>query len=129
MHINKGKAKLRISPNFLMTFTKDRGIEIIPCSKMQYTSSILHGNTSMQLSFVKVIKILDEILSFAFPLLICIYKRLMMDLFYVSSLLKTRVFTNPVGELVNMNHRENQCAEYDIFIIWNFPQGLGLKVK
>ncbi|XP_052021293.1 vomeronasal type-2 receptor 116-like isoform X2 [Apodemus sylvaticus] len=47
----------------------------------------------------------------------------------VSSVLKTRVFTNPVGELVSMNHRENQCAEYDIFIIWNFPQGLGLKVK
>ncbi|XP_028640503.1 vomeronasal type-2 receptor 116-like isoform X2 [Grammomys surdaster] len=47
----------------------------------------------------------------------------------VASLLKTRVFTNPVGELVNMNHRENQCAEYDIFNIWNFPQGLGIKVK
>ncbi|EDL02523.1 mCG1040741, isoform CRA_d, partial [Mus musculus] len=47
----------------------------------------------------------------------------------VSSLMKTRVFTNPVGELVNMKHRENQCTEYDIFIIWNFPQGLGLKVK
>ena len=43
--------------------------------------------------------------------------------------MKTRVFTNPVGELVNMNHRENQCTEYDICIIWNFPQGLGLKVK
>ncbi|EDL07470.1 vomeronasal 2, receptor family protein isoform X2 [Mus musculus] len=47
----------------------------------------------------------------------------------VSSLLKTRVFTNPVGELVNMMHGENECTEYDIFIIWNFPQGLGLKVK
>ena len=47
----------------------------------------------------------------------------------MSSLLKTMVFTNPVGELVNMNHRENKCAEYDIFIIWNFPQGFGLKVK
>nr|AAI66002.1 Vomeronasal 2, receptor, 122 [synthetic construct] len=47
----------------------------------------------------------------------------------VSSLMKTRVFMNPVGELVNMKHRENQCTEYDIFIIWNFPQGLGLKVK
>ncbi|GAB1294880.1 Vomeronasal 2, receptor 17 [Apodemus speciosus] len=47
----------------------------------------------------------------------------------VSTFLKTRIFTNPVGELVNMNHRENQCAEYDIFIIWNFPQGFGLKVK
>ena len=28
-----------------------------------------------------------------------------------------------------MSHRENECAEYSIFIIWNFPQGLGLKVK
>lgn len=36
---------------------------------------------------------------------------------------------NPVVELVNMKNRENQCTEYDIFIIWNFPQGLGLKVK
>ncbi|XP_028640300.1 vomeronasal type-2 receptor 116-like, partial [Grammomys surdaster] len=44
----------------------------------------------------------------------------------VASMLKTRVFTNPVGELVNMNHRENECAEYGIFNIWNFPQGLGL---
>ncbi|XP_052023992.1 vomeronasal type-2 receptor 116-like isoform X2 [Apodemus sylvaticus] len=47
----------------------------------------------------------------------------------VSYVLKTRVFTNPVGELVSMNHRENQCGGYDIFIIWNFPQSLGLKVK
>jgi len=53
----------------------------------------------------------------------------MIHLFQVASLLKTRVFTNPVGELVNMNHKENQCAKYDIFIIWNFPKGLGLKVK
>jgi vomeronasal 2 receptor len=30
---------------------------------------------------------------------------------------------------VNMMHGENECTEYDIFIIWNFPQGLGLKVK
>ncbi|XP_028639932.1 vomeronasal type-2 receptor 116-like, partial [Grammomys surdaster] len=47
----------------------------------------------------------------------------------VASMLKTRVFINPVGELVNMNHRENECAQYDIFNIWNFPQDLGLKVK
>ncbi|XP_052019495.1 vomeronasal type-2 receptor 116-like isoform X2 [Apodemus sylvaticus] len=57
------------------------------------------------------------------------YKGIFTDCQQVSSLLKTRVFTNPVGELVNMSHRENQCAEYDIFIIWNFPQGFGLKVK
>ncbi|GAB1291549.1 Vomeronasal 2, receptor 88 [Apodemus speciosus] len=47
----------------------------------------------------------------------------------MNSLLKTRVFTKPVGELVDMSHRENQCAQYDIFMIWNFPQGFGLKVK
>ncbi|XP_031205858.1 vomeronasal type-2 receptor 116-like isoform X1 [Mastomys coucha] len=47
----------------------------------------------------------------------------------IASLLKKRVFTNPVGELVNMNLRKTLCAEYDIFNIWNFPQGFGLKVK
>ncbi|XP_031205855.1 vomeronasal type-2 receptor 116-like isoform X3 [Mastomys coucha] len=47
----------------------------------------------------------------------------------IASLLKKRVFTNPVGELVNMNLRKNLCAKYDIFNIWNFPQGFGLKVK
>ncbi|NP_001098094.1 vomeronasal 2, receptor 13 isoform 2 precursor [Mus musculus] len=56
-------------------------------------------------------------------------KGIFTDCQQVASLLKTRVFTNPVGELVNMKHRENQCADYDIFIIWNFPKGLGLKVK
>ncbi|NP_001092955.4 vomeronasal 2 receptor, 67 precursor [Rattus norvegicus] len=56
-------------------------------------------------------------------------KGVFTDCQQVASLLKTRVFTNPLGELVNMNHRENQCIEHDIFIIWNFPQGLGLKVK
>nr|XP_034342413.1 vomeronasal type-2 receptor 116-like isoform X3 [Arvicanthis niloticus] len=56
-------------------------------------------------------------------------KGLFMDCLQVASLLKTRVFTNPVGELVNMNHRDNQCEDYDIFFTWNFPQGFGLKVK
>ncbi|XP_021010773.1 vomeronasal type-2 receptor 116-like isoform X2 [Mus caroli] len=56
-------------------------------------------------------------------------KGMFTDCQQVSSMLKSRIFTNPVGELVNMKHRENQCADYDIFIIWNFPQGLGLKVK
>ncbi|XP_032772232.1 vomeronasal type-2 receptor 116-like isoform X4 [Rattus rattus] len=56
-------------------------------------------------------------------------KGVFTDCQQVASLVKTRVFTNPVGELVNMNHRENHCVDYDIFIIWNFPEGLGLKVK
>ncbi|XP_028638135.1 vomeronasal type-2 receptor 116-like isoform X2 [Grammomys surdaster] len=38
-------------------------------------------------------------------------------------------FTNPVGDRVNMNQRDKLQEEYDIFYIWNFPQGLGLKVK
>ncbi|XP_036031972.1 vomeronasal type-2 receptor 116-like, partial [Onychomys torridus] len=45
------------------------------------------------------------------------------------SFLRKTHFTNPVGEKVNMNQRENLQAEYDIFQIWNFPNGFGLKVK
>ncbi|XP_059109641.1 vomeronasal type-2 receptor 116-like isoform X3 [Peromyscus eremicus] len=45
------------------------------------------------------------------------------------SFLRKTHFTNPVGQKVNMNQRENQQAEYDIFLVWNFPNGLGLKVK
>ncbi|XP_076420470.1 vomeronasal type-2 receptor 116-like [Peromyscus maniculatus bairdii] len=45
------------------------------------------------------------------------------------SFLRKTHFTNPVGEKVNINQRENQKAEYDIFHIWNFPNGFGLKVK
>ena len=44
------------------------------------------------------------------------------------SLRKTQ-FTNPVGDRVNMNQRDKLKEEYDIFYIWNSPQGLGLKVK
>ncbi|XP_059108291.1 vomeronasal type-2 receptor 116-like isoform X5 [Peromyscus eremicus] len=47
----------------------------------------------------------------------------------VASLLKKSVFTNPFGELVDMNLRGKLCADYDIYNIWNFPQGFGLKVK
>ncbi|XP_038196799.1 vomeronasal type-2 receptor 116-like [Arvicola amphibius] len=45
-----------------------------------------------------------------------------------SFLRKTR-FTNPVGDRVIMNLKENLQEEYGIFQIWNFPYGLGLKVK
>ncbi|KAL6085362.1 hypothetical protein STEG23_020640, partial [Scotinomys teguina] len=48
---------------------------------------------------------------------------------WMASLLKKRVFTNPIGEVVDMNLRAKLCADYDIYNIWNFPQGLGLKVK
>ncbi|XP_003748781.2 vomeronasal type-2 receptor 116-like isoform X2 [Rattus norvegicus] len=45
------------------------------------------------------------------------------------SFLRKTSFTNPVGDRVNMNQRHKQKEEYDIFYIWNFPQGLGIKVK
>ncbi|XP_052618829.1 vomeronasal type-2 receptor 116-like isoform X3 [Peromyscus californicus insignis] len=45
------------------------------------------------------------------------------------SFLRKTHFTNPVGEKVNMNQRENLQAEYYIFQIWNFPNGIGFKVK
>ncbi|XP_059108268.1 vomeronasal type-2 receptor 116-like isoform X3 [Peromyscus eremicus] len=51
------------------------------------------------------------------------------DCHQMASLLKNKVFTNPIGELVDMNLRGKQCADYDIYNIWNFPQGFGLKVK
>ncbi|XP_059109656.1 vomeronasal type-2 receptor 116-like isoform X2 [Peromyscus eremicus] len=45
------------------------------------------------------------------------------------SFLRKTHFTNPIGEKVNMNQRENLQAAYDIFQIWNFPNGFGFKVK
>ncbi|KAL6035103.1 hypothetical protein STEG23_034522, partial [Scotinomys teguina] len=47
----------------------------------------------------------------------------------IASLLKKSVFTNPIGELVDINLRGKLCADYDIYYIWNFLQGFGLKVK
>ncbi|CAO2589914.1 Vomeronasal type-2 receptor 116, partial [Lemmus lemmus] len=45
------------------------------------------------------------------------------------SLLRKTQFTNPVGDRVNMDQKKKRQPEYDIFQIWNFPNGLGLKVK
>ncbi|XP_003515686.1 vomeronasal type-2 receptor 116 [Cricetulus griseus] len=45
------------------------------------------------------------------------------------SILRKTQFTNPSGDRVNMNKKENLEAEYNIFQILNFPQGLGFKVK
>ncbi|KAK7797737.1 hypothetical protein U0070_011552, partial [Myodes glareolus] len=45
------------------------------------------------------------------------------------SILRKTHFTNPVGDRVTMNQKEKLQPEYDIFQIWNFPNGLGLKVK
>ncbi|XP_062035362.1 vomeronasal type-2 receptor 116-like [Lepus europaeus] len=42
--------------------------------------------------------------------------------------LKNLQFTNPAGDLVNLNHKRNLEAEYDILSFWNFPYGVGHKV-
>ncbi|XP_048196836.1 vomeronasal type-2 receptor 116-like [Perognathus longimembris pacificus] len=38
-------------------------------------------------------------------------------------------FTNPVGEPVVLNEERKLEAEYDIVNFWNFPEGLGQRVK
>ncbi|XP_075820137.1 vomeronasal type-2 receptor 116-like [Microtus pennsylvanicus] len=43
--------------------------------------------------------------------------------------LKDKQFTNHAGEQVNLNEKMKLNAEYDILNYWNFPEGLGLKVK
>nr|XP_051687082.1 vomeronasal type-2 receptor 116-like [Oryctolagus cuniculus] len=43
--------------------------------------------------------------------------------------LKNLQFTNPAGDLVNLNHKRNLEAEYDILNFWNFPYGFRRKVK
>ena len=53
----------------------------------------------------------------------------MLPVFQVKSLLRKTHFTNLVGDRVTMNQKEKLQPEYDIFQIWNFPNGLGLKVK
>ncbi|XP_038194839.1 vomeronasal type-2 receptor 116-like isoform X2 [Arvicola amphibius] len=49
--------------------------------------------------------------------------------FKLHSFLRKTRFTNPVGDTVIMNQKEKLQEEYNIFQIWNFPYGLGLKVK
>nr|XP_044997329.1 vomeronasal type-2 receptor 116-like [Jaculus jaculus] len=43
--------------------------------------------------------------------------------------LKNMQFINPIGDLVTINEKTKYEADYDIFHISNFPQGLGIKVK
>ncbi|XP_059108631.1 vomeronasal type-2 receptor 116-like isoform X1 [Peromyscus eremicus] len=38
-------------------------------------------------------------------------------------------FVNPAGDVINMNQKEKLQAEYGIYYIYNFPHGVGLKVK
>ncbi|XP_048191056.1 vomeronasal type-2 receptor 116-like [Perognathus longimembris pacificus] len=43
--------------------------------------------------------------------------------------LKNTQFQNPVGDQVILDNKRKLEAEYDIVNIWNFPEGLDLKVK
>ncbi|XP_076965722.1 LOW QUALITY PROTEIN: vomeronasal type-2 receptor 116-like [Callospermophilus lateralis] len=43
--------------------------------------------------------------------------------------LKNIKFNNPAGDPVSMNQKGQLDREYDILNFWNFPEGLGLKVK
>ncbi|XP_003515753.1 vomeronasal type-2 receptor 116-like, partial [Cricetulus griseus] len=47
----------------------------------------------------------------------------------LNSFLKKTHFMNPVGGRVNLNQKEKFQEEYDIFLIWNLPQGVRFKVK
>ncbi|XP_027290198.1 vomeronasal type-2 receptor 116-like [Cricetulus griseus] len=47
----------------------------------------------------------------------------------LNTFLKKTQFTNPVGDRVNMNQKEEYQEEYDILQIWNFPHGLRFKIK
>ncbi|XP_058513638.1 vomeronasal type-2 receptor 116-like [Ochotona princeps] len=45
------------------------------------------------------------------------------------SFLQSLQFTNPAGDHVNLDQKRKPAATYDILNFWNFPQGLGHKVK
>ncbi|XP_057628006.1 vomeronasal type-2 receptor 116-like [Chionomys nivalis] len=47
----------------------------------------------------------------------------------LNSIIKNVQFTNPSGDSVTLNPSEKLDVEYDILNFWNFPQGLGYKVK
>ncbi|XP_034377830.1 vomeronasal type-2 receptor 116-like [Arvicanthis niloticus] len=47
----------------------------------------------------------------------------------LNHLLKTIQFMNPSGDPVTLNPSKNLYVEYDILNFWNFPQGLGHKIK
>ncbi|KAL1764611.1 vomeronasal type-2 receptor 116-like, partial [Sigmodon hispidus] len=49
--------------------------------------------------------------------------------FKMNSFLKRSYFKYHSGNRLNISQEEKLQAEYDIFQIWNFPNGLGLKVK
>ncbi|XP_051017751.1 vomeronasal type-2 receptor 116-like [Acomys russatus] len=56
-------------------------------------------------------------------------KGLVFSAWKMHPFLKKMQFTNPAGDKVNLDERIKLDAEYDILNYWNFPEGLGLKVK
>ncbi|EDL83233.1 rCG53381 [Rattus norvegicus] len=55
--------------------------------------------------------------------------QLMQECLKVHEFLQKMKFFNPVGDIVVINQRTKRDAEYEIHMVWNFPQGLGMKVK
>ncbi|KAL1773090.1 vomeronasal type-2 receptor 116-like [Sigmodon hispidus] len=56
-------------------------------------------------------------------------EKLMFSAWQLHPFLKNMQFTNPAQEQVNLDEKINLKTEYDILNYWNFPEGLGLKIK
>ncbi|EDL23682.1 mCG64055 [Mus musculus] len=55
--------------------------------------------------------------------------QLMQECVQIHAFLENMQFLNPIGDVVIINQQAKTDAEYEIYMIWNFPQGLGVKVK
>nr|XP_012806010.2 vomeronasal type-2 receptor 116-like [Jaculus jaculus] len=53
----------------------------------------------------------------------------LLDCSKIYHTMKNLQFINPIGDIVTINEKTKCDADYDIFHISNFPQGLGIKVK
>lgn len=53
----------------------------------------------------------------------------MMCLFQLHPFLRSIQFTNPAGHHVSLDKKIKLDIKYDILNLWNFPEGLRLKVK
>ncbi|XP_021044573.1 vomeronasal type-2 receptor 116-like [Mus pahari] len=54
---------------------------------------------------------------------------IMQECMQIHEFLKNMQFLNPIGDVVIINPQAKRDSEYEIHMIWNFPQGLGVKVK
>lgn len=52
-----------------------------------------------------------------------------MCLFQLHPFMKSIQFTSPAGEQVNLDLTRKVDANYNIVNLWNFPEGLRLRVK